>query len=224
MSKDCNYIATLSNELDEKRNITSQVITVWKWKIQSQDFIFNAIFIDKEGEIFNLLRFNPNFYGDEIEVLINGPHKILFWLIHPTNPQACRCYFPPKKKAGEDKKDKDKKEKEKDKEKEKEKEKDKEKEQSRENNEKANKDKSSSIKEKEQLCFTQSTFINGETMVITATTTGKVIVWDACEALCLEDEVATDRRKIKTVQLLKYKTNEVSDKDVINFLINHVSI
>ena len=214
ISKNCNYIATLSNELDEKRNVISQVITVWEWKTQT-DFIFNAIFFDKEGEIFNLLRFNPNIYGEEIEVLINGPKKILFWLIHPTNPQACRCYFPPKKKAGEDKKDKEKKEKEKEK-KELEKEK-----VDKEEGEKANKDKGSSIKEKEQLCFTQSTFLNEETMVITATTSGKVIVWDTCEALCLEDEVATDRRKIKTVQLLKYKTNEVSDKDVINFLINH---
>jgi hypothetical protein len=58
-------------------------------------------------------------------------------------------------------------------------------------------------------------------MAITATTAGYVIVWDICEALCKENEVKTDRRKIKTVQLLKYKKDVISDKDIINFLLNY---
>jgi WD40 repeat protein len=71
------------------------------------------------------------------------------------------------------------------------------------------------------ITYTQSTFLFRSTMAITATTAGYVIVWDICEALCKENEVRTDRRKIKTVQLIKYKKDTVSDKDIINYLLNY---
>lgn len=58
-------------------------------------------------------------------------------------------------------------------------------------------------------------------MAITATTTGSIIVWDVCEALCDEGDVITDRRKIKTVELLKYNKKDYSDKDIISYLINY---
>ena len=77
--------------------------------------------------------------------------------------------------------------------------------------------------------FTQSIFLRdnakGNT-AITGTTAGYIIVWDVCEALCKEDEVKTDRRKIKTVDLLgKYKKDKdkkgPSEKDRINILVNY---
>lgn len=71
--------------------------------------------------------------------------------------------------------------------------------------------------------YTQSTFLNDVSMAITGTSDGYVIVWDKCEALCKEDEIITDRRRIKKVQLLKYKKDVISDKDTINFLLNYVS-
>jgi WD40 repeat protein len=58
-------------------------------------------------------------------------------------------------------------------------------------------------------------------MVITATTDGKVIVWDRCEALCKENENKTDRRKIKEVQLLNNNNNPNSIRARINFLLNY---
>ena len=65
------------------------------------------------------------------------------------------------------------------------------------------------VEKKNTPTFTQSIFLRdnqkGNT-AITGTTAGYIIVWDVCEALCKEDEVKTDRRKIKTVDLLgKYK-------------------
>jgi hypothetical protein len=75
--------------------------------------------------------------------------------------------------------------------------------------------------QKKSVNYTQSTFLNDITMAITATTTGSVIVWDICEALCKENEVKTDRRKIKTVQLLKPKKDTSSDKDIIKIIMNY---
>jgi WD40 repeat protein len=72
-----------------------------------------------------------------------------------------------------------------------------------------------------EVIYTQSTFLNGSDMAITATNAGYVIVWDICEALCKESEVKTDRRKIKTVQLIKHKKDTISDKDEIKFLLNY---
>ena len=77
--------------------------------------------------------------------------------------------------------------------------------------------------------FTQSIFLRDNTKgntAITGTTAGYIIVWDVCEALCKEDEVKTDRRKIKTVDLLgKYKKDKdkkgPSEKDRINILVNY---
>ena len=69
------------------------------------------------------------------------------------------------------------------------------------------------IEKKNTPTFTQSIFLRdnqkGNT-AITGTTAGYIIVWDVCEALCKEDEVKTDRRKIKTVDLLgKYKKDKL---------------
>ncbi len=90
---------------------------------------------------------------------------------------------------------------------------------------KEKKDKERAKKNKlEKPYYTQSTFLNNVSMAITGTSDGYVIVWDKCEALCKEDEIITDRRKIKKVQLLKYKKDVVSDKDAINFLLNYVKI
>ena len=76
--------------------------------------------------------------------------------------------------------------------------------------------------------FTQSIFLSNNAKgntAITGTTAGYIIVWDVCEALCKEDEVKTDRRKIKQVDLLgKYKKDKksgYSDKDKINILVNY---
>ena len=78
--------------------------------------------------------------------------------------------------------------------------------------------------------FTQSIFLHNNAKgntAITGTTAGYIIVWDVCEALCKEDEVKTDRRKIKTVDLLgKYKKDKDkkgsnSEKDHINILVNY---
>src|SRR5690606_39860373 len=61
-------------------------------------------------------------------------------------------------------------------------------------------------------------------MVITATTDGKVIVWDKCEALCKENENKNDRRKIKEVQLLTNISNNTNSiRARINFLMNYES-
>ena len=86
------------------------------------------------------------------------------------------------------------------------------------------------IKEKKNTAtYTQSIFLKdnqkGNT-AITGTTAGYIIVWDVCEALCKEDEVKTNRRKIKTVDLLgKYKKDKdkkgPSEKDRINILVNY---
>ena len=85
------------------------------------------------------------------------------------------------------------------------------------------------VEKKNTPTFTQSIFLRdnqkGNT-AITATTAGYIIVWDVCEALCKEDEVKTDRRKIKTVDLLgKYKKDKdkkgPSEKDRINILVNY---
>jgi len=184
MSKNCNFIATLSNKTNEQGIVLSQKVTIWEWRYKTEQ-IFIADFSDKDGEIYNLLRFNPNSSGADIEILVNGPRNILFWNINPTDPSACRPYFPLKSKG--DKK------------------------------EGAG---SSTNSKQKSVEYTQSTFLNKATMAVTATTAGYVIVWDICEALCKENEVKTDRRKIKTVQLLNNK-KETSDKDIINFLINY---
>ena len=85
------------------------------------------------------------------------------------------------------------------------------------------------VEKKNTPTFTQSIFLRdnqkGNT-AITGTTAGYIIVWDVCEALCKEDEVKTDRRKIKTVDLLgKYKKDKdkkgPSEKDRINILVNY---
>ena len=104
----------------------------------------------------------------------------------------------------------------------------KEKDEEKKNNEK-NKIKNKKNKEKakkskiDKPYYTQSTFLNNVSTAITGTSDGYVIVWDKCEALCKEDEIITDRRKIKKVQLLKYKKDVISDKDAINFLLNYVN-
>jgi len=159
-------------------------VTIWQWKFKTEQ-IFIADFLDKDSEIYNLLRFNPNSTGADIEILVNGPRYVLFWNINPTDPSACRPYFPlgskvDKKEGGG----------------------------------------STTNSKGKNVEYTQSTFLNKATMAVTATTAGYVIVWDICEALCKENEVKTDRRKIKTVQLLNNK-KETSDKDIINFLINY---
>lgn len=83
---------------------------------------------------------------------------------------------------------------------------------------------------KNGVTFTQSIFLQNNqkgNTAITGTTGGYIIVWDVCEALCKEDEVKTDRRKIKTVDLLgKYKKDKdkkgsTSEKDHINILVNY---
>lgn len=77
------------------------------------------------------------------------------------------------------------------------------------------------------VSFTQSIFLQYDGAAITGTTGGYIIVWEECEALCKEDEVKTDRRKIKTVDLLgRYKQDKnkrVSnrEKDIINILVNY---
>lgn len=188
MSKNCNFIATLSNKKVDGK-IVSQKVTIWEWRYKTEQ-IFIADYSDKDGEIYNLLRFNPNSIGADLEILVNGPKNILFWNINPTDPSACRPYFPLKSKG-------DKKE-------------------GASSGGNAN-----TINSKQKSVeYTQSTFLNKSTMAVTATTAGYVIVWDICEALCKENEVKTDRRKIKTVQLLNNK-KETSDKDIINFLINY---
>ena len=186
ISKNCNFIATLSNKVvDEK--VFSQKVTIWEWKFKTEQ-IFIADYSDKDGEIYNLLRFNPNSTGADIEILVNGPRNILFWNINPTDPSACRPYFPLKAKG-------DKKE--------------------------GGPSNANALNSKQKIVeYTQSTFLNKATMAVTATTAGYVIVWDICEALCKDNEVKTDRRKIKTVQLLNNK-KETSDKDIINFLLNY---
>lgn len=233
ISKNCNFIATLANKKKEYENekgeivreIVSQKITLWEWKYKTEQ-IFISDFFDHDGEIFNLLRFNPNTELGEIELIVQGPSKILFWNINPMNPEACRPYFPIKSKGDKRVANKEKDSKKKDNI------------NSKENKEKDNKDKldkldeninkndknkekHSNISKIKEVEYTQSTFLNGHSMAITATTAGNVIVWDICEALCKEDEVKTDRRKIKTVQLLKYKKDIVSDKDIIKCLMNY---
>lgn len=223
ISKNCNFIATLANKKKEYVNekgetvkeVISQKITLWEWKYKTEQ-IFISDFFDHDGEIFNLLRFNPNSELGEIELIIQGPSKILFWNINPMNPEACRPYFPIKSKGDKrvvkDNKEKNEKEK-----------------QDKETNTNTNtnikeikkEEKYSKFNKVKEIEYTQSTFLNGHSMAITATTAGYVIVWDICEALCKEDEVKTDRRKIKTVQLLKYKKDLISDKDIIKCLLNY---
>ena len=85
------------------------------------------------------------------------------------------------------------------------------------------------VEKKNTPTFTQSIFLRDNqkgNIAITGTTAGYIIVWDVCEALCKEDEVKTDRRKIKTVDLLgKYKKDKdkkgPSEKDRINILVNY---
>lgn len=85
------------------------------------------------------------------------------------------------------------------------------------------------VEKKNTPCYTQSIFLHNNqkgNTAITGTTGGYIIVWDVCEALCQEDEVKTDRRKIKTVDLLgKYKKDKdkkgPSEKDRINILVNY---
>ena len=106
ISKNCNFIATLANKKNEYINekgetvkeVISQKITLWEWKYKTEQ-IFISDFFDHDGEIFNLLRFNPNSELGEIELIIQGPSKILFWNINPMNPEACRPYFPIKSKG-----------------------------------------------------------------------------------------------------------------------------
>jgi len=220
ISKNCNFIATLANKKREYTNekgetvkeVISQKITLWEWKYKTEQ-IFISDFFDHDGEIFNLLRFNPNSELGEIELIIQGPSKILFWNINPMNPEACRPYFPIKSKGDKrvvKEKDKEKEKSEKDRES-----------KSKDVHKKEEKDKSSKLSKTREVEYTESTFLNGHSMAITATTAGFVIVWDICEALCKEDEVKTDRRKIKTVQLLKYKKDLFSDKDIIKCLLNY---
>lgn len=231
ISNDCSFIATLANKHKESINengdvmkgeVISQKITLWEWRFKTEQ-IFISDFFDNDGEVFNLIRFNPNQEKSEIELIIQGQSKILFWNINPMIPDACRPYFPIKSKGDkrinkDNKKEKDRKRKEKDEKEGKEKE------------GKEGKDESDNEKErikektsKNKIEYTQSTFLNGCSMAITGTTAGYVIVWDICEALCKEDENKTDRRKIKTVQLLKYKKDLISDKDIINILMNYQS-
>ena len=215
ISSNCNFIATLANKKKEYTNdkgelvkeVVSQKITLWEWMYKAEQ-IFISDFFDHDGEIFNLLRFNPNTELGEIELIIQGPSKILFWNINPMNPEACRPYFPIKSK-GDKRIVKEKKEEKKDDKKEGGK------------DVKEEKNKVSKFSKVKEIEYTQSTFLNGSSMAITATTAGYVIVWDVCEALCKEDEVKTDRRKIKTVQLLKYKKEMISDKDIIKCLMNY---
>jgi WD40 repeat protein len=74
---------------------------------------------------------------------------------------------------------------------------------------------------KPKYFFTQSIFVKISDMVITATTDGKIIVWDRCEALCKENENKNDRRKIKEVQLLNNNNNPNSIRARINFILNY---
>ena len=63
-------------------------------------------------------------------------------------------------------------------------------------------DESRILDKKNAPTFTQSIFLHNNqkgNTAITGTTAGYIIVWDVCEALCKEDEVKTDRRKIKKV-------------------------
>lgn len=240
ISNDCNFIATLANSYKETVNdkgevvreeIISQKITIWGWRIKTEQ-IFISDFFDNDGEIFNLIRFNPENMKNEMELLIQGSSKILFWNINPSNPEACRPYFPIKskgdKKAFNDKnlkKDKNNNSVTKNKQNKEE--------GDLESNDKLNNNISNNVNEiikskvhpnlskQKPVEYTQSTFLLGSKMSITGTTAGYVIVWDVCEALCKEDEVKTDRRKIKTVQLLKYKKDVVSDKDIISILTNY---
>ena len=79
--------------------------------------------------------------------------------------------------------------------------------------------------------YTQSIFLkntpNTKTdAAITGTTGGYIIVWDICEALCKDDQVVTDRRRIKEVDLLgRYKKDKdntsSSERDHINILVNY---
>jgi WD40 repeat protein len=89
-------------------------------------------------------------------------------------------------------------------------------------------DESRILDKKNAPTFTQSIFLHNNqkgNTAITGTTAGYIIVWDVCEALCKEDEVKTDRRKIKTVDLLgKYKKDKKGpppDKDRIEILVNY---
>ena len=210
------FIATLANKkkeyINEKgelvKEVISQKITLWEWK-KNPEQIFISDFFDHDGEIFNLLRFNPNVTDEEIELIIQGPSKILFWNINPMKPEACRPYFPIKSK-GDKRVAKDKKEDKKD-----------DKDPKKEKEKKEEKEKKNKFSKNKDVEYTQSTFLNGHSMAITATTAGYVIVWDICEALCKEDEIKTDRRKIKTVQLSKYKRDIISEKDIIKCLLNY---
>ncbi|MCQ2819021.1 MAG: hypothetical protein MJ252_17295 [archaeon] len=79
--------------------------------------------------------------------------------------------------------------------------------------------------------FTQSIFLKATKgnidTAITGTTGGYIIVWDVCEALSKDNEVVTDRRRIKEVDLLgrykkdKDKKSGNSEKDHINILVNY---
>lgn len=184
ISKNCTFLAMLSSQV-KNGVVVSQKVTIWELKHKTEQ-IFEGEFEEKDQEVFELLRFNPNTEDGEIELLINGKNKISFWNISTSDPETCRTYYPIKSKGAEKKEE----------------------------------GASKSTKQK-TVSYTQSTFLLNSTMAITATTAGYVIVWDICEALCKEDEVKTDRRKIKTVQLLKHKKDIISDKDIITYLLNY---
>jgi len=242
MSKNCNFIAMLCHQY-EGDVLTGHLLSVYEWKKdQKADRLFVFGFQVLPGEVFDLLRFNPNKQGIEMELLVNSKSRIFFCNINLNSTDDWRFYFPAKtqnqEKNGEEAGDntnvalsKTKSNKNK-------------------SGESPKKNKNKEILESKsplnntQLAnvniskaggtdanllnskiktvnYTQSTFLNNSSMAITATNAGYVIVWDTCEALCKEDDVKTDRRKIKTVQLLKYKKDMICDKDIINFLLNY---
>jgi len=244
MSKNCNFIAMLCHQYEEDV-LTGHLLSVYEWKKdQKAERLFVFGFQVLPGEVFDLLRFNPNRQGIEMELLVNSKSRIFFCNINLNNTDDWRFYFPAKTQS-EDKIEEDggddmnihKNSKS-----------DKNKTISTLKNDKSlkknNNDPKSKITETNNITnannnskagaettllnskhksvyYTQSSFLNNSSMAITATNAGYVIVWDTCEALCKEDDIKSDRRKIKTVQLLKYKKDMICDKDIINFLINY---
>lgn len=73
ITKDCRYIVTLSNKynVNNPSVIEGQYITLWDWKLIN-DYIFVSDFAENDGELYKLVRFNPNKQDNVLEFLVSG--------------------------------------------------------------------------------------------------------------------------------------------------------
>lgn len=93
ISKDCNFIATLSNKLNDTGAVISQKITIWEWKDKTEQ-IFVSDFFDHEGEVYHLIRFNPNIDENKIELLINDIQRYYSGILIPQTQNPADLTFP----------------------------------------------------------------------------------------------------------------------------------